>query len=125
MTITVRKLKRLFAEIAREAEANPEFADRLATVLGTEARATGPNRRARRDPGVFDPYKVLSESGSEALRSRLRALSLEQIKDIVAEQGMDPARLVMKWRKPERIIEHVMSFVTSRERKGDVFRGEQ
>ena len=122
---TIPKLKRLFGEIIAEANSNPAFAQRLAALFEDQVapsaqRRTGTSRRA---PGALDPYVVMNESGSAGLDAALKALDVDQLKDIIAEHGMDPAKLAMKWRKSDRLVEHIMSFVTSRERKGDAFRG--
>lgn len=42
---------------------------------------------------------------------------------MVAHYGMDPRRLVMKWKTTDRVIGHIVETVESRARKGDVFRG--
>jgi hypothetical protein len=55
----------------------------------------------RRTPAVLDPIDA-ARQGEEALRQRLAALSLEQLKDVVADYGMDPGKLVMKWKTPQR-----------------------
>ena len=95
----------------------------VAIELFEEQPTPSPQRRGgRRLPGALDPYAILRESGSHGLEAALKALDIDQLKDIVAEHGMDPARLVMKWRKTDRIVEHIISFVASRDRKGDVFR---
>jgi hypothetical protein len=47
---------------------------------------------ARRSPAALDPVSGYRE-GEEALRNRLRDLSLEQLRDIIAEYGMAPDKL--------------------------------
>ena len=121
---TITKLKRLFAEILDEANSNPEFVQRIAVLFETQS-SPPPQRRtskSRRAPGVLDPYVVLTETGPAGLDAALKSLDVDQLKDIIAEHGMDPAKLAMKWRKSDRLVEHIMSFVASRDRKGDAFR---
>ena len=48
-------------------------------------------------------------------------LSLD-MRDIVAEFAMDPSKLVMKWKKPDRIIEHIIQSSKRRSVKDDAFR---
>ncbi len=131
--------ERLFALagiIADEAEQNAGFGKRVAEVLGggemdgsvtshangrmggREERKTRPNRRA---PAVLDPITLAAE-GEGAVRSGLATLSIEQLKDIVAEYGMDPGKLVMKWKTPEKIIDRITEVSLARARKGDAFR---
>lgn len=53
---------------------------------------------------------------------RLGELDVEALKDIVAEHGMDPGKLVLKWKIKERILEHIISTVQARSKKGDALR---
>lgn len=116
------RLRSVVAVIVEEARRNPDFDARLTTALGAAAPVEGPTgRRRRRHPGVLDPFETYAE-GEEALRRRLEALDLEQLKDIVAEHGMDTSKLAMKWKSEDRLIELVVATVASRSRKGDAFR---
>jgi hypothetical protein len=120
-------LQGLVRAVVEEAERNPDFARKLESSLGVGATpaTTAPqqNRAAsgkRRTPAVLDPINV-ARQGEEALRHRLTPLSVEQLKDIVADYGMDPGKLVMKWKTPERIIDRIVEFSLGRAVKGDVF----
>ncbi len=125
----VEKLQSFFAVILEEAEKNPEFARRLfAAVAATEpvekqavTTPSGLRRRRRRSPAVLDPFSAY-EAGEERLREGLAALNVEQLKDIVSEYSMDSARLALKWKKPERLIELIVLTVKTRLKKGDAFR---
>lgn len=120
------KLAALFDAILEEARRNPKFTKRLAAVLedfksagdsGTPKKGRG----GRRAPAVFDPVAVYRE-GDEVLRERLAPLDLEQLRDVVAEYGMDPGKLVMKWKTRERIVEHIVETAATRAKKGEAFR---
>jgi hypothetical protein len=138
-------LANLTAVVAEEASRNAGFARRLDDVLlanrdgGTTApqpqrklsrRESGAGtvvvrsqpKRARRDPGPWDPYVVYAELGESGLRQRLNELDLEQLRNIIAEHGMDTDRLAMKWRKPDRLIGRIIDRVVERAAKGDAFR---
>jgi hypothetical protein len=52
------------------------------------------------DGARLDPFKILADSGEEMLVSQLAELNLEHLRDVVAQFGMDPGRLVMKWKEP-------------------------
>ena len=138
----IQRLERLFEEILKEVHQNPDFANRLASALDqtretesssggdrktrTRRRPKSSTRRRgspRRQPGAFDPFAVFQEE-PDALRSRLQSLNIEQLKDIVAEHGMDQAKLAMKWKKPERLIDLIAETVRDRMRKGNAFRNE-
>ena len=128
-------LENLARVLSDEAERNPEFAKRLREVFGLSdatrpARATSaasrvdrkPTRPAnRRAPAVLDPV-ALAELGEEALRAALAPLTIEELKDIVADYGMDHKRLVLKWKTPERVRQHIVEISITRAHKGDAFR---
>ena len=119
-----RRLRALIAEVVEEARRNPDFSARLEQALGgaSTTRSAPARRRNRRDSAPFDPF-VAYQDGEQALRARLDQLDVEQLKDIVAENGMDGAKLAMKWKSADRLIELIVASVASRSRKGDVFRG--
>ncbi len=117
--------------IAEESEQNPEFRRRLLNTLGMQEEIRPSSReimkdqtrrpKNRRRPSVLDPID-LAASGESALRSRLADLTTEQLQDIVSEFGMDPGRLVVKWKTPERIIDRIVELALARAQKGDAFR---
>ena len=131
-----RALRNLTEVIAEEADRSPDFEKRLREALGitgdesntvgsgsdTGEAMTGPTRgRNRRTPAVLDPVQQVLKS-EEVLREQLSVLTVDQLKDIVADYGMDPSKLVMKWRTRDRIINHIVDMAVSRSRKGDAFR---
>lgn len=125
MTIK-KRLKIFMAVITEEADRNPEFAKKLAVALGldkTEGEAKQPAKRRgrRRTPAAFDPVALYSE-GEGLLRVKLGELNLEQLRDIVAECGMDPGKLVMKWKTEQRVIDHIVEVAGTRAKKGEAFR---
>ncbi len=69
---------------------------------------------------MLDPIE-LARHGDAVLRARLAELNLEQLKDIVADYGMDTGRLVLKWKTPERIINRIVEVSIGRARKGEGF----
>lgn len=125
----------LFQVIADEAARNRRFAAAVRHAIaggGGSAQPSGakptsipdtsgkrPNRRA---PGVLDPFVVLAEGGETTLRERLKSLDLEQLKDIVAEHGMDHDRLALRWKDPARLVDRIVEKVHSRNAKGAAFR---
>ena len=135
MTDLTDRLETLFREIVTEAKSNDDFARRVERALsglaprgrmkgedgapGSESRR--PRRPHRRAPGVIDPFAVYGD-GEDALRDRLRELDVERLKDIVAEHGMDSAKLAMKWKTPARLVDLIVDTVKVRSRKGDAFR---
>ena len=125
--MTTAVIRRLFEEIIREAERHPEFGRRLADAISGLPSKPSPAvppkgaRRNRRAPGVLDPFEVFGR-GEPALREALQGLRVDQLKDIVSQHGIDSSKLALKWRKPERLIELIVTTVRSRIEKGDAFK---
>lgn len=71
---------------------------------------------------MIDPFAVFGDTGEDGLRTRLGELSLDQLRDIVAEHGMDNDRLAMKWKDSARVIDRIVERVASRFAKGSAFR---
>lgn len=134
--MSIRTVLRNFVKVVSdEAERNPKFAEQLQVVFKRDI-PTGPAKTAtaasgggsnagrpanRRPPAVLDPV-TLALHGEEVLRAELSSLTLEQLRDIVADYGMDPGRLVMKWKTPNRVIDRIVEISINRACKGDVFR---
>ena len=129
-------LNRLMRVVIEEAERNPDFEAALNEALGSTPSKRKPSKtealdhvedgeakrgKSRRAPAALDPVQVVRD-GEPALRIALEKLSLEQLRDIVAEYGMDPGRLVMKWNTPERVIDRVVEMSIARAHKGSAFR---
>ena len=149
--MTLRRMLANFMRVViEEAERNPDFETRIRDALAISGKAllgtdeTGkssknenPNQRKsdgatgepagakrasnRRPPAVLDPVRLARE-GEQVLRIALTKLNLEQLLDVVAEYGMDPGKLVMKWKTSERVIERIVEISLSRAHKGDAFR---
>lgn len=116
-------LKKIFDEFVEEVRANPDLNSRIERLLEAHTReeVKSSGQPHRRKPGPFDPMIVYRE-GLDALRLRLEELDIEQLKDIVAEQGMDRSRLALKWRTKDRLVNLIVTSVESRVHKGDAFR---
>jgi hypothetical protein len=114
--------------IADECDINAPFRSKVEAILQPKREQRKPKdriampRRGRRAPAALDPVAVVQE-GFWVLRERLERLDLEQLKDIVAHYGMDPSKLVMKWKDRERVIERILDISQTRSTKGDAFRG--
>lgn len=117
-------LARLVTVVADEAVRSPRFANALSRALaGADVTASTPARKGgRRAPGAIDPYEVYATDGESGLRDALARLDLEQLRDIVAEHGMDNDRLAMKWKDANRVIDRIVDRVKARAAKGSAFR---
>lgn len=122
-----KNLKDLLDVVIEQAEKDEEFAKKLSDVfLGaskkTVKKENSTNRGAnRRDAAVLDPIK-LTEEGDLHLWDKLEVLTEKQLKDIIADFGMDPSKLAMKWKDKERLIRHIIDTSERRATKGDAFR---
>ena len=130
------KLRKPLLDLARviadQAERDPAFAVQIAAALGlkeqtkpkAEPKTGGADRpKNRRPAAVLDPIQLVRD-GEAQLRARLSELALEELKDIVADYGMDPGKLVMKWKDAERIADRIVELSLARAQKGDAFRSE-
>lgn len=121
-------LARLLGVVANEANRNHDFAAAVRGALtaneaeGSHEPAGRTRRSNRRAPGPLDPFGVVAEVGEAGLRERLLALDLEQLRDIVAEHGMDHDRLAMRWKDEGRVVERIVDKVRGRNSKGSAFR---
>lgn len=118
-----KALQDLVKVVIEETNRNPEFAKKIENALGLEPKPEkeGSGRAThRRTAAVLDPIS-LARKGEDFLRSRLDRLTLEQLKDIVAEYGMDPGKLVMKWKTPDRVIDRIVEYSVARAKKGEAF----
>lgn len=139
-------LANLASVIAEEAAQNATFATRLNAVLTANGgissavlaqqdppkpvaaasnvvSAMARPGRGRRAPGPWDPYAVYAEVGELGLKERLNQLELEQLRNIVAEHGMNSDGLAMRWKKADRVVSRIVERVVDRAAKGDAFRG--
>ena len=120
-----QRLRAFMEAIIHEVRANPEFAQRINQALAgalsdmdVDRKRRGPRRR---NPPSLDPFTLYLQ-GEEHLRDALSEKNIEQLKDVVAGYGMDRARLALRWRNSERLIDLIVDTVRSRTQKGDVFR---
>ncbi len=120
------KLGRIFDELLREIDTNPDLRARIERHLSppnrevkcAPARSRSRNKRA---PAALDPYAEFEQDG-QVLRQKLSALSVEQLKDIVSAYALDSSRLALKWKDHGRLVELIVTTVRARLEKGDAFR---
>lgn len=128
----VNILKQLVDVVIEETERNDDFAHKIEQILSGEVvivkkKNTGQKvqdvRRPsnRRDPAVLDPVSLISEN-EYLLVEKLQNLTDKQLKDIIADYGMDTSKLAMKWKNRERLINHIVATAQRRATKGDAFR---
>ena len=109
--------------VADEAHRTPRFSNALTqALLNGVPSDSRPKRTGRRAAGAINPFAIYAEGGEDLLRQQLSALTLEQLRDIIAEHGMDNDRLAMKWKSQDRVVERIVEKVSSRVAKGSAFR---
>jgi hypothetical protein len=123
-----KTLSALVSVITEEAERSDLFRANIERALGIGAPMGNPPTRVgggkgRRTPAVLDPVELVRQ-GEGALREQLSALTLDQLRDIVAQYGMDPSKLVMKWKDLNRIKTRIVELSLARATKGDAFRSD-
>lgn len=120
------KLLGLAKAIADAAERDTELAEQLDAIFEGKAKPeprSSARPKNRRAPAIIDPVAIARE-GEDALRARLEPLTLEQLRDIVADYRMDPGKLVMKWKDASRVRDRIVETSLSQASKGDAFRRE-
>ena len=128
---SVKILRQVLSAVIEEAEHNPDFSAKLELILNaTDAtdhidkkQKDSLSRRTgnRRDPAILDPVLLVAENEA-ALVEKLHELTEKELKDIVAEYGMDQSKLAMKWKDKERLINLIVEAAHRRASKGDAFR---
>ena len=118
--------------IARQSVVLMESAQREAVLADTAVAPVPPvaktastkvrHRRGRRAPGPWDPHRVHAEFGEQGLRERLAQLELEQLRDIVAEHGMNNDGKALRWKTADLVIGRIVERVAAKSIKGDAFR---
>lgn len=118
------KLKEIFYCILSEMEKNKDFNKKITDIiLETADSAASPRKKTghRRNSSIFNPLDMVMNNDLN-LHEKLMELDIEQLKDIIAEHGMDNAKLAMKWKSKERLVNLIIETSIRRSTKGDAFR---
>lgn len=113
--------KKLCACIIDEMKENPDFRDKVGGIITPTVTDVPAKPSHKRAPAKIDPIKLII-NGEENANEQLAALSIEELKDIIAQHGMDNAKLAMKWKNKERLINFIIETAQRRSKKGDAFR---
>jgi hypothetical protein len=109
--------QQLLDQVTAEAARDPDFRRALRRALDVAI----PKRRTRREPAIIDVFEAYERGGEAALRAALAPLTVDQLKDVVAQHRMDRSQLALKWRTPERLVELIVAQTISRAHKGEAF----
>lgn len=91
-----------------------------APATPTTPPANPPKRR--RHPSPLDPYAVAATEGVNGLRAQLQTLDIEQLKDIVAEYGMNYDGRAMSWKDHHRFVDRILEKTDFGATQGSAFR---
>lgn len=106
--------------IAEEIANNPEFAKKIQSAVNDDYVVDKPKKKGKRNPPKIDPFLILEE-GEQRLLEELKKLSIEELKDVIAANGMDPSKLAMKWKDQERLIALIVESTKRKASRGDAF----
>ena len=114
------KWKKISNCIAVEITTNDAFAHKMSTIINGEDSIPKPKKSNRRPPPKFDPLELL-EQGMEKLTETLKTLNAEELKDVIAANGMDSAKRVMKWKDRDRLEKHLIEETQRQAAHGKAF----
>ncbi|MGU3435067.1 hypothetical protein ACNHUS_18870 [Actinomycetes bacterium M1A6_2h] len=132
-------LTKLFQVVADEAARTPKFAKALSAAFAVTSADAGdpvagaapkpsarkraaPTKKVARQPGLFDPFEVLKQSGEQELFGKLSELTVDQLRDIIAEQEIDTRKEAARKRSAGPIVVWTVERVKALASKGSVFR---
>ena len=99
----VQQMHELFARIASNAKADPAFAEQVRNALAESGLLAvfGAGE-------TLDVVDLLDAGGEEVLRTRLRQMSLIDLKQIVSMRQYDPEKETARWRSPNKFIDLIV-----------------
>lgn len=106
--------------IADEMSMNPNFAKKMESAMQNDITIEKMKNRRKRNPAKIDPLIVLEE-GEDRLLEELKKLSLEELKDVISDNGMDTSKLAMKWKDRERLEKLIIDSTKRKATRGDAF----
>ena len=115
----IKNLQDIIAAVIEETNINNEFRQKIENIINPPGKkATKP--RSKRNKGLIDPYVAIKQ-GRDSLSLKLGELTVEQLKDVISEHGLDATKNSMRWKKKERLIELIIQKSENRISMGEVF----
>lgn len=97
-------MQELFSHIASAAKSDPAVAEKVRDALAEsgllEVFGVGE---------TLDVVDLLDTGGEEVLRTRLRQMTLPELKQIVSVRQYDPDKESARWRSPNKFIELIVT----------------
>jgi hypothetical protein len=120
-----KQIASILMNIAKKIEEDGEFAKIIFSQL-EENKSEGKNNAKKLSKSnqletKINIFEIHQNQGSEGLLGFLESLDLQGLKKLVAENGLDPAQKVRRWRKKEKVINHVIESVSKQMSKGEAF----
>ena len=114
--------KKISKVIEDEMTVNEEFAKKIEAILIPEMPtvAQKPKKKSKRNPSKINPIR-LWEEGEERLQEKLAKLDLNELKDVVAEYGLDPKGSANRFRKREKLEELILEGAKRTATRGNAF----
>lgn len=111
--VVILTMARLAADAMRGGEtvfagAAARVVDSAQPVTPARTPSTAARTRSTRNPAALDPFDVFRSDGRDALRSRLAELSLDQLRDVIHQYGMDPDKRAMKWKTVSKVRDRIL-----------------
>lgn len=99
----VEQMQQLFQKIAEAAKADPAVADQVRDALAQSGLLTvfGAGE-------ALDVVDLLDVGGEDVLRTRLRQMTLSELKLIVSARQYDPEKESARWRSPNKFIDLIV-----------------
>ena len=114
------QLKSVFNVILEEIKSNEKFAKRIEVALANE-KVENKSKRRKKQPALLNPNTVIAK-GEDVLKKELDKLEVPQLKDIISQYAMDPAKTTNRWRSKDRFIKYIIEVATLRSKKGEAFK---
>lgn len=76
---------------------------------------------AAREGSPLDPFAVMRVDGEGGLRSRLEALDIAALRQVVRAHRLDPARISARWTVRERVVSLIVDQTRARVNHGRAF----
>ena len=115
-----KQLKQVFEVIINEVKSNEEFAKKIEIALEKEVTEIKAKRRGRQ-PALINPNVIVTK-GEDILKEELEKLEVAQLKDVICQYTMDPAKMTNRWKSKEKLMNYITEVTLARTKKGDAFR---
>jgi len=73
------------------------------------------------EPPKIEAFHILRNEGEEGLRKALVPLELTDLRTILLAYGLDPEQTARRWKKADKIREHIVHRLLAHFRSGEVF----